>query len=89
MSDRDRSRSEVDTFHYNAKEGVRQVAFFWAFRKVLFPVSIVLLFVVGMAFANGGPLAGFISMVVFGGPMLSINWFSSDQFRKTWEYWTR
>jgi hypothetical protein len=84
-----RADAEVKAFEYNAKEGVRAVAFLWFLRRVAGPLFLILAVIVAAAFAVNGVLAGLLSLAIFGGPFLLLWVFTSRQGKKVLEYWQK
>ncbi|QAX29581.1 hypothetical protein [Leisingera sp. NJS204] len=84
-----RAEAEVKAFEYNAKEGVRAVAFVWFLRRIAYPLFFVFLSAVFMAFAVNGVVAGLLCLAIFGGPGLLLWGFTSRQGQKVLEYWKK
>ncbi|MEO9780398.1 MAG: hypothetical protein ABJH07_14295 [Sedimentitalea sp.] len=89
MAEGEKTRAEVRTFEYNAKEGVRAVAFIFVLRRIAFPLFVLFLVVVFAAFAVNGVVAGLLCLAIFGGPSLLLWGVISDQGKKVLEYWKR
>ncbi|APG46967.1 hypothetical protein [Phaeobacter porticola] len=89
MAVEERAAAEVKAFEYNAKEGVRAVAFIWFLQRIAAPLFFVFLFAVIMAFAVNGVVAGLLCLAIFGGPALLLWWFTSRQGQKVLEYWKK
>ncbi|MCH2095726.1 MAG: hypothetical protein MK160_11505 [Rhodobacteraceae bacterium] len=89
MDANERAREEVRVFEYNAKEGVRAVAFAWFLRRVALPLGAFLVLVMIGAFAANGVLAGTLSIAIFGGPLVALFLFTTGQGRKVVRYWIR
>lgn len=83
------AKAEAKAFEYNAKEGVRLVAFIWFLRRIATPLFVILLVVVVTAFATNGLTAGFLSVAIFGGFALLLWGFTSRQGQKVLEYWKK
>ncbi|MEX0369036.1 MAG: hypothetical protein AB3N09_00290 [Tateyamaria sp.] len=84
-----REEAEVKTFEYNAKEGVRAVAFFWFLRRVAVPLFWLFMIAVLMAFVVNGVVAGLLCLAVFGTPIALLWVFTSRQGQKVLEYWKK
>lgn len=87
MADR-RAEEEVEAFEYNAKAGVHQVAFWWLFRKAILPLGFFFCIVIVTAWTENGTGAAVVSAAVFGGLIVLLWMFSSNQFQKIWAYWS-
>ncbi|MBY6134415.1 hypothetical protein KUV61_01130 [Nocardioides marinus] len=81
--------AEVKAFEYNAKEGVRAVAFMWFLRRIAYPLFSLSLITVITAFAVNGVAAGLLCIAIFGGPALLLWGFTSRQGQKMLEYWKK
>ncbi|WP_282051594.1 hypothetical protein [Phaeobacter inhibens] len=89
MNMEERAESEVKTFEYNAKEGVRAVAFIWFLQRIAAPLFFVFLITVIMVFAVNGVVAGLLYLAIFGGPALLLWGVTSRQGQKVLEYWKK
>ena len=83
------ARDEVKVLEYNAKEGVRAVAFAWFFRRIALPLMVIFALIIISAFVVNGALAGVLSALVFFGPMALLFWFTTHQGQKVLEYWKK
>ncbi|MFA3915656.1 hypothetical protein [Ruegeria hyattellae] len=86
MSKPSQARQEAEVLEYNAKEGARAVTFLWLFRKLIVPLAAIFMVIVISAFIRNGPVAGLMSALVFGFPLLLLFAFSSSQLRKILGY---
>ncbi|MCB4454194.1 hypothetical protein [Leisingera sp. McT4-56] len=89
MSLEKRADAEVKAFEYNAKEGVRAVAFIWFLRRIAGPLFLVFVITLVAAVAVNGVIAGVLCLAVFGGPFLVLWMFTYRQGSKVLEYWKR
>ena len=89
MKTREDMRKEVETFEYNAKEGLRAVALSWYLRRVATPLIVFIVFAIVAATVSNGPIAGVMSALVFSVPLAIVLWFTTDQFKKVRDYWRK
>lgn len=82
------AENEVRTFEYNAKECARLVIFPRLFRRELLSLLVVFLCLVFLETDTNGTLAGLVSALVFGAPIVLILLVSHGQIRKILDYWT-
>ena len=66
-------QEEAKVFNENATEGVRAVAFVWFFRRIAIPLGFFLSILVITAFVTNGPIAGLVSLMLFG-PLFIFLW---------------
>ena len=85
----DEARRQTTVLEYNAREGVRAVAFAGYFRPIAVPSFALAAFIVVWAVTTNGVFAGIGALLLLSIPAAFVWSFTGRQWRNVRDYWRR